>query len=196
MALSFPVGFRIHIPEPVEVKMVSLTLQDRDAISVYERYKGLWTYVVENDTFYYLSEGVKNENWKPFGKVQAVEILDVFTDQSQAIVSGYGLKNYLLQNYYTKQELDARLAGLQIPAHLASINPEDVQKLKEIQGDISEKIEFNSPKTLWIVQHPPGKECVAFNSQGRQILGRKVNVSDTITSFNWSKPLTGYVKIN
>jgi len=92
--------------------------------------------------------------------------------------------------------VDALLGGQQIPVHLQAIIPEDVQKLKEIQGDISRRVEFIEPKTLWVVQHPAGKECAAFNSQGREIMGRKISVSTTITSFNWSKPITGFVKIN
>jgi len=196
MAKSIPVNFRIHIPEPIEVKMISFTLKDRDAISVLERYKGLFTYCFEDDTFYYLSEGITNKHWKPFGKPQAIQILDEFSNATQTVISGYGLKNYLLQNYYTKDEVDALLGGQQIPVHLQAIIPEDVQKLKEIQGDISRRVEFIEPKTLWVVQHPAGKECAAFNSQGREIMGRKISVSETMTSFNWSKPLTGFVKIN
>jgi hypothetical protein len=193
---SIPVNFRILIPEPIEVKMVSTTLKKRDAIHSLERFKGMFTYVVEDDTFYYLSNGITNSHWKPIGKPQAIVILDVFTNEKQAVISGYAIQQYVLKNFYTKQEVDSLLAGLQIPAHLKTITEQEVQKLKSIQGDISQRIEFNVPKTLWVVTHPAGKDCSAFNSQGREITGRKISVSTTITSFNWSKPITGFVKIN
>ena len=196
MARSVPVNWRVHIPEPVEVKMVSPTLSVRNAIDPLERYRGLFTYVVEDDTFYYLSEGISNNHWKPIGKPQAIIILDEFEDAKQTVISGWGLKRFLEANYFTKEEVTGLLSGYQIPPHLASITPEEVQKLKTIQGDISQRVDVLEPKTLWVIPHPSGKDCSAFNSQGREIFGRKINVSDTITSFNWSKPMAGYVTIN
>jgi hypothetical protein len=71
MPKSYPVGFRIHIPEPIEVKMISQTLVDRNAIDFLERFKGLSTYVVEDDTFYYLSNGITNDHWKPVVKKES-----------------------------------------------------------------------------------------------------------------------------
>ncbi len=196
MSLSYPVGFRIHIPEPIEVKMISQTLAERNAIDSIERYKGLFTYCVEDDTFYYLSSGVKNENWKSIGKPNAIEILEEFSDQANTLISGYGLKIYLTENYYTKNQVNSLLEQQQVPTHIQSITSGDVQKLKNIQEDISIRIEFNQPTTIWTVQHPAGKECTSYNSQGREIFGRKISVSSTITTYGWSKPLTGFVKVN
>lgn len=196
MPRSLPINFRIHVPEPIEVKMISMTLHQRDSIPEVERFKGLFTYVVEDDTFYYLSGGVENDNWKAIGKPQAIEILDVFTGQPQKIISGYGLQQYLQENYYTRQEIDTLLEALELPAHLAEITPEDVQKLKTIQGDVSQRVDFTEAKILWAVPHPSGKSCMTFDLLGRRIYGRETKVSDIITSFSWSQPIAGYAEIN
>lgn len=196
MAHNYPVGFRILVPEPIEVKMVSLTLADRDAIDTLERYRGLFTYVVEEDKFFYLSEGIENTHWKPIGTPQAVIVLDEFSDQPQKIISGYGLKTYLEENYYTKQQVDALVAGLQIPAHLASITPQEVEKLKTIQGDIARRIDFTEAKIVWLIPHEPNKNITCFLPNGKEVHGRKTNISETLTSVNYSQPLSGYVLIN
>lgn len=88
MPRSYPVNFRIHIPEPVEVKMLSLTLGARDAISPLERFKGLFTYVVEDDTFYYLSKGVTNSHWKPLATKAYVD-LEIANAISDIPVKGF-----------------------------------------------------------------------------------------------------------
>jgi hypothetical protein len=197
MAKNYPVGFRVLIPEPVEVKMITRTIEERDSIDFLERYPGLFTYCIETDTFYYLSKGVENDHWKPLGSTpDAVIITDNFTDQPQTIISGYGIKNYLLQNYYTNIEIDEKLEALKLPDHIASITPEDVTKLKTIQGDISLRVDFSSPSLLWVVPHPPGKSCNAFNESNQEIFGQKNKVSDVITTYGWSKPIVGYVLIN
>lgn len=196
MARSIPVNWRIHIPEPIEVKMVSLTLAVRNAIPNLERFRGLFTYVLEDDTFYYLSEGTSNNHWKPIGKPQAIVIYDEFQDGPQKIISGQGFKNYLLAHYYTKQEVDQRLAGLEISPWIKDITAEQIQKWDSNTGDVSERRNFPDPKFIWAVQHPSGKSCEAFNQEGKSIMGKKTRITETITSFNWSKPIAGYVEIN
>lgn len=196
MAHSYPVNFRILIPEPVEVKMVRQTLKDRDAIDMLERFRGLFTYVVEEDTFFYLGDGIENKDWKPIGKPHAVIIYDTFTDQKQTIISGHGLKEYLQQNYYTKQQVDSIVAGLQVPPHLTAITPEEVQKLKTIQGDIARRIDFPEAKILWLIPHEPEKSVTCYLPNGREIFGRKINVTDKLTSVNYSQPVAGYALIN
>lgn len=196
MAHNYPVSFRILIPEPVEVKMVSPTLADRDAIDRLERYRGLFTYVVEEDKFYYLGEGIENSHWKPIGTPQAVIILDEFTNEPQKIISGYGLKTYLEANYYTKSQVDALLGGIQIPAHLATITEAEVQKIKTIQGDIARRIDFPEAKILWVIPHEADKSVTSYLLNGREIHGRKVQINPTLTSINWAQPQAGYVLIN
>jgi hypothetical protein len=196
MARELPINFRIYIPEPVEVKMVSLNLTVRDAISPLERFKGLFTYVIEDDTFYYLSNGITNHHWKPIVTPGLIEILDDFTDGKQTIISGYGLKEYLSKNHYSKQEVDNLLEAQKIPDHIASITQEDVNKLKTIQGDISIVTQISEPKSTWLISHPENKSVNAFNLVGIQVYGRKTNISSTLTAFSWTNPLAGYVEIN
>jgi len=196
MAKGYPVGFKILIPEPVEVKMISLTIKVRDSIAPLERFKGLFTYVVEDDTFYYLSGGIKNSNWKPIGVPQKIEIYDEFQDKPQTVISGQGIKSYLEEHYYTKSELDQELARLEVPLWVKAITAEQIQTWDSIQGDISERLDFPNAKTIWSVIHPKGKNCQPFNSQGQEIIGRKTSINDTTTIFNWSRPLSGFVKIN
>lgn len=196
MARELPINFRIYIPEPVEVKMVSLNLTVRDAISPLERFKGLFTYVIEDDTFYYLSNGITNHHWKPIVTPGLIEILDDFTDGKQTIVSGHGLKEYLSKNHYSKQEVDNLLEAQKIPDHIASITQEDVNKLKTIQGDISIVTQISEPKSTWLISHPENKSVNAFNLVGIEVYGRKTNISSTLTAFSWTNPLAGYVEIN
>jgi hypothetical protein len=196
MPKSYPVGFRIHIPEPIEIKMISQTLADRDDINSLERFKGLFTYVIENDTFYYLSNGITNHHWKPIITPGLIEILDEFSFGKQTIVSGHGLKEYLSKNYYSKQEVDNLLEAQKIPDHIASITQEDVNKLKTIQGDISIVTQISEPKSTWLISHPENKSVNAFNLVGIQVYGRKTNISSTLTAFSWTNPLAGYVEIN
>ena len=196
MAKGYPVGFKILIPEPVEVKMVSQTIKDRDAIEPLERFRGLFTYVVEEDTFFYLGDGIENKDWKPIGKPQAVIIYDEFQDEPQKIISGQGFKQYLSDNYYTKQEVDERLAGLEVPLWVKAITPEQIETWNSIQGDISQRIDFPDPKITWLVPHPEGKNVTCHLFEGREVVGRKTQISATMTTINWSQPKSGYALIN
>lgn len=196
MAKNYPVGFRILIPEPVEVKMVSWTIKDRNAIKPLERFRGLFTYVVEDDTFYYLGDGILNTDWKPIGKPQAIIIHDEFHEGPQQIISGQGFKSYLLANYYTKEEVDARLAGLEVPLWFENISQEKIEKWDSIQSDISKRVDFPDPKITWVVPHPENKSVTCYLPSGMEIHGRKININPTLTSINWSQPKVGYALIN
>ena len=199
MSKSLPVSFRIHIPEPIEVKMVSQTIAERNAISHLERFQGLWTYVVSEDAFYYLSGGTTNEHWKPFGSVPSVvEILDTFTDARQAIISGFALKNYLNENYVSKAELAQALEEFRSANAGASITPEQIQKWESIQGDYHKKIDFPEPKMIWNIpiedtDKIPAFQC--FNLRGQKIHGREIQYEKFII-INWSSPTSGYVTLN
>ena len=196
MSLGYPVGFRILIPEPVEVKMISATIAVRDAIEPIERYRGLFTYCLETDTFYYLRSGITNQDWEPVNKPNSVSVLDQFNEGKQTIVSGYALKEYLNSKYYTKDQVDELLKEAELPSHIASISKEDVQKLKTIEGDISKRIEFPIAQIVWTIDHPSGKSVQTFLTDGTRIYGREKSVSLTRTLVSWSKYTTGFAKIN
>ena len=196
MARNIPVNWKILIPEPVEVKMVTQTLAERDAIDMLERFRGLFTYVVEEDTFYYLGDGIENKDWKMIGKPQAVVVLDTFSAQPQKIISGFGVKTFLEQTYYTRGEVDTLLEGIRIPGHLEGITASDVEKLRTMQGDIALRIDFPDPKITWVVPHPRDKNVTSFLPGGREILGRKVQLNPTLTSIHFNRPLSGYIIIN
>ncbi|UJP63981.1 hypothetical protein [Mongoliitalea daihaiensis] len=199
MSKSLPVSFRIHIPEPIEVKMVSQTIVERNAISNLERFQGLWTYVVSEDVFYYLSGGTTNDHWKPFGSVPSViEILDEFTNERQAIISGFALKNYLDQNYVSKAELAKALEEFRNANAGSSITPEQIEKWDSIQGDYHKKINFPQPKMIWNVpfeqtEKQPALQC--FNLRGQKIYGQEIQF-DKFIIINWSSPTAGYVTLN
>lgn len=200
MARSFPVSFRIHIPEPIEVKMVSPTLSIRDSISSLERFKGLFTYVVEEDTFYYLSEGVSNNHWKVFGKsdISAIEILDVFSDQPQTIISGFGLKKYLEDNYINKTEFNQTVASLIVADHIKGITQEQIQKWDSIEGDKNKIHTQTTASMSWLVNHRLGKRPAiqTFLSSGKKIEGKVDHIDNEMLTVKFSKPLTGYATTN
>lgn len=200
MARSFPVNFRIHIPEPIEVKMVSPTLALRDGISILERFKGLFTYVVEEDTFYYLSGGLTNNHWKEFGKSElgAIEILDEFSDQPQKIISGFGLKKYLEENYVTKAELNQSIQSLEIADHIKAITSEQIEKWDSLKSD-KNVIHIQSVASMtWFVNHKLKKKPAiqSFLSNNIKIEGRVEHIDNDMLTVKFSKPLIGYVTAN
>lgn len=200
MARSFPVNFRIHIPEPIEVKMVSPTLALRDGISILERFKGLFTYVVEEDTFYYLSGGLTNNHWKEFGKSElgAIEILDEFSDQPQKIISGFGLKKYLEENYVTKTELNQAIQSLQVEDHIKAITEEEIQKWNSIEGDKHLIHTQTTASMTWLVNHRLGKKPAiqTFLSSGKKIESKLDHIDNNMLTVKFSKPETGYATTN
>lgn len=200
MAKSFPVGFRIHIPQPVEVKMVSTTLAQRDSIHEFERFRGLFTYVVEEDTFYYLSGGTTNSHWKPIGKseIHAVEILDDFEDTPQKIISGHGLKKYLDANYMTATEIEAAIEAVRVPDHVRLITEQQIQKWESIKGDRHVIHNQTSPSMTWVVNHQMNKRPAlqVFLSDNRKIEGRTEHLDSNVSIIRFSRPYTGYVTAN
>jgi hypothetical protein len=200
MPRSYPVNFRIHIPEPVEVKMVSPTLAVRDAISPLERFKGLFTYVVEEDEFYYLSKGTTNNHWKLFGKseIAAIEILDLFSDQPQTVISGFGLKAYLEENYVGKTEFNQAVASLQVADHVKAISQEQIQRWEASQGDKHLIHQQTSPSVSWLVNHGLGKKPAvqSFLPNNMKIEGKIEHLDNDMLTISFSKPLTGYVTAN
>jgi hypothetical protein len=198
MALSFPVSFRIMIPQPIEVKMVSLSLAERNAIHPFERYKGLFTYVLETDCFYYLSGGVENTHWKPIGVSSTITVLDAFSGTEQTIVSGHAIKEYLESNYVTKPALAEAIESVRVEAHIRGITVEQIGKWNAVTGDHTSKIYFPIPKIIWEVSHPSNKQPVieAYLNDGRHFTGKKVRMSDFKTYLVWGRQFEGYVILN
>lgn len=198
MPRSLPVNFRIHIPEPVEVKMVSPTLMDRNAIDSLQRFKGLWTYVVEEDVFYYLSEGVTNEHWKPIGKPQVVEILEVFSNAKKTVISGYALENYLTQRYPTRTEVSQAIEAIKVADHVKNITPQQIQKWENIKGDYYKKVDFPEPRVIWTIPVEEGKNpsIETYTMNGNRIYGNENNSNPASRIFKWSQPIAGYALLN
>lgn len=200
MAKSFPVGFRIHIPEPIEVKMVSPTLAVRNAIHPFERYKGLFTYVVEDDTFYYLSGGITDEHWKPIGKAELlqVEVFDEFNDTPGNIISGYGLKNYLEQNYMNANEVIQAIEAVMVPNHVKAITASEINKWNLLQTDKNLVYIQTFLSMTWTVTHSFGKipAVQVFLSDGRKIEPDIFHVDNNTVLIQFSKPTKGFVTFN
>lgn len=182
----------------MEVKMVSLSLAERDSIHPFERYQGLFTYVLETDCFYYLSGGTENTHWKRMGITSPVTVLDVFSDAEQAIVSGYGIKKYLQSNYVTGPTLEQAIESVRVGDHIRGITVEQIGRWNALTGDHTSKINFTTPKIIWEVPHPPDKQPVieAYLTDGRCITGKKVRESDFRSYLVWGRPFQGYVILN
>ena len=199
MPKSFPVGLRIHIPEPVEVKMVTVSIADRDAIDTFERFKGLWTYVVEEDTFFYLSGGTSNSHWKPFGGNNVtIEILDVFTGEREKIISGHGIKKYLQDHYVTKSRLQEVIEELTVADHVKNISQQDIQKWNENTGDKAFVHVQGLEKMTWVINHQLNKKpsVATFLPEGQRVYGDEGHLDNNISVVKFSKPIKGYATLN
>jgi hypothetical protein len=198
MARSFPFGFRVHIPEPVEVKMVSPTIAERDAIHPFERYRGLFTYVISEDAFYYLSNGITNNDWKEIGKPKAIEIFDVFTDQQQTIVSGYALKEFISANYVTTDQLNEAISLVTVPDHVKNITQEQINSWDEKKGDKNIIHVQTNPSMTWVVNHVLGvKPSVqTFLPNNKKIEGDIEHIDNNMLVVRFSRPYTGIVTLN
>jgi hypothetical protein len=70
---SVPLGFRVHIPVPIEAKMICQTIEERNDIHFLERYPGLFSYVNSEGIFYYLKKGITNNDWAKFGQEDVIK---------------------------------------------------------------------------------------------------------------------------
>lgn len=186
------------IPQPLEVKMVSLSLAERNAIHPFERYQGLFTYVLETDCFYYLSGGIENIHWKLMGITSPITVLDAFSDAEQAIVSGYAIKQYLQSNYVTGPSLASAIESVRVGDHIRGITVEEIGRWNALTGDHTSKVHFTTPKIIWEVPHPLNKQPTieAYLNDGRCITGKKVRDSDSKSYLVWGRPFEGYVILN
>lgn len=66
MAVEYPFGFIIGNTDPVDSRFRFSTIAERDALSEFNRYVGLLTFVEEDNTFYFLEGGIANANWSAF----------------------------------------------------------------------------------------------------------------------------------
>lgn len=67
MAVEYPFGFIFGNTDPADSRSRFTTLAARDALSIFNRYEGLITYIDETEKSYQLVGGIANENWVEFG---------------------------------------------------------------------------------------------------------------------------------
>lgn len=67
MGIAIAAGFTLQSPVPIDDRYTIDTLANRDAIPVISRYEGLFCYVQEDTTLYYLKAGITNGDWVPVG---------------------------------------------------------------------------------------------------------------------------------
>lgn len=134
---------------PVDKRMQADTLNSRDSISPYIRWRGMQVHVLENDTTYMLKGGVTNEFWTVLGEgsggggstfvgqVGTVDLLPLTATTGDYAYVGDG-ENFLQYNW-------DNIAGKWV-SNTTNLSPEKFYTATVANGPVLEKVVFT--KTL------------------------------------------------